>query len=145
MKILSQRDPKWSFKTLGDSKHSVYQYGCVVTNIAMSLSWAACYMDPGYLAKYLKFTKDGLLLWPSVGALTCMKLKWRGYKYDQLAIDNALKSKTETCLLNVDGGKHWVLGIYRIPMTTKFLVADPWDGSRKFYSGVVGYSILQKK
>jgi len=147
MQILSQRDPRWSFKKIGQSQETVGKKGCVITDISMSLSWAGCFFDPGYLAKYLKFTLSGLVYWNSISDISCMKFVWRGYpsNFKQSQVDEALKSSQKTCLLNVDGGAHWVLGIYRIPFTTKYWVADPWTGTRKFYSGVIGYAILQKK
>ena len=113
----------------------------------MSLSWAGCYKNPGDLAQKLTFTKDGLIIWQSIAEITCMKFLWRGYpsNFKREQIDEALKSQTKTCLLNVDNGNHWVLGIYRVPLTNKYWVADPFYGTRRFYSGVIGYAILQKK
>jgi hypothetical protein len=147
MQIVWQKDPRWSFKKIGSSNETVGQKGCVISSVSMSSSYYGCFKDPGYLAKYLKFTLTGLLIWQSIADVLCCKFLWRGYpsNFKQAEIDEALKNPNKTCLLNVQNGAHWVLGIYRVPFTTKYWVADPWTGSRKFYSGVIGYSILQRK
>lgn len=146
MKILSQRNPLWSLIKLGKSKETVGKVGCVTTDISMGTSYFGNYFDPGQLAsKMLEYTIDGLILWQSVRNIG-LRFIWRGYpsNFEQAEIDEALKNPKRICLLNVDGGKHWVLGINRIPFSTKYLVADPWDGKRKFYNGVIGYSIIEK-
>lgn len=147
MQILCQRDARWAFKPIGESTETVGKKGCVITDISMSSSYFGYFRDPGFLAKYLKFTASGLVLWQSIADILNCKFVWRGYpsNFKQTEVDEALKNPAKTCLLNVDGGAHWVLGIYRVPLTKKYWVADPWTGTRKFYSGVIGYSILQKK
>lgn len=147
MLILSQRDPRWAFKKLGKTNITLAKAGCVTVDVSMSLSWANCYRDPGYLAKYLKYTSTGLLYWASIADVSCMKFIWRGYpsNFKQAEIDEALKNPAKTCLGNVQNFSHWVLLIYRIPFTTKYWCADPWEGKRRFINGVGGYAILQKK
>lgn len=147
MILISQRDPRWSFKKIGQSQWTIGQKGCVISSISMLSSYFGCFKDPGYLAKYLKFTDGGLIIWQSIADVLCCKFVWRGYpsNFDQSQVDEALKNPRKGCLLNVDNGSHWVLGIYRVPLTKKYWVADPWTGSRKFYSGVIGYSIMEKK
>ena len=146
MQILSQRDPRWSWKKLGKSKETVGAKGCVTTNISMGSSYFGKFFDPGQLAELLDFTLEGYIFWQSVSKIG-MKFIWRGYpsNFKQAEIDEALKNPKRICELNVDGGAHWVLGIYRVPLTKKYWVADPWDGKRKFYGGVIGYAILEKK
>lgn len=143
MKLYSQNNPLWRWKKIGNSIWNLGQKGCVTTDVSMSLSYFGTELNPGIMVDKLKYTPGGLLLWESVKNVG-LKFVARGLNYNQAVIDEALKNKQKTCLLNVDGGAHWVLGIYRVPMTRKFWVADPWNGTRKFYSGVVGYSILTK-
>lgn len=147
MLILSQLDKRWASTKLGASTSTVGRYGCVVTSISMALSWANAWFSPDWLARHLTFTNGGLVIWSSIGQKTALEFVWRAYpaNFKQAQVDEALKSKEKVCLLNVDRGSHWVLGIYRVPFTTKYWVADPLTGSRKFYSGVIGYAILQKK
>jgi hypothetical protein len=146
MIILSQRNSKWSSVKLGKSQQTVGKVGCVTTDISMGTSYFGTYFDPGVLAsKKLEYTSAGLILWQSVKNIG-LKFVWRGYpsNFKQSEIDEALKNPKRICLLNVDSGAHWVLGISRVPFTTKYLVADPWSGSRKIYGGVIGYSIIEK-
>lgn len=147
MKILSQRDPAWATKKIGQSNITVGQYGCTITCVSMSSDWFKCFQNPGWMAKYLKFTSGGLILWQSIADVLCFKFIWRGYpsNFKQGEIDEALKNPKKTCLLNVSNGKHWVLGIYRVPFSKTYWVADPWTGTKKFYSGVIGYAILANK
>jgi hypothetical protein len=109
----------------------------------MATSYFKNYFRPDTCARILNYTKDALILWASCVDIGLQFLK-RGYKYDQLIIDEALKNPDKVCLLNVDSGGHWVLGIYRVAGTSTFWVVDPWTGSRKFYRGVVGYATLTK-
>jgi hypothetical protein len=147
MQIINQRDPKWGYKKIGNSNLLLKDYGCTISCVSMSSSYFGCFKDPGFLAKYLSFTSGGLILWNSIGKVLCCEFIWRAYpsNFKQSEIDEALKNPAKTCLLNVSNGKHWVLGIYRVPFTKRYWVADPYTGRRKFYSGVIGYSILKKK
>ena len=143
MQLYKHGDPRWALKKLGSSKWNMAQKGCVTTDVTMSADYFGIKMTPGQVVEKLKYTDTGLLLWQSVANIG-LKFVWRGYNYNQDTIDEALKNPKRTCLLQVDGGAHWVLGIYRFPLTRKFLVADPFTGTRKIYTGVVGYSILTK-
>lgn len=147
MQILKQGDPRWGNKKIGATNLIVRNYGCCISSVSMSSDYFKYFKDPGFLAKYLYFTSQGLLIWSSIANILNCKFLWRGYTHNfkQSEVDEAIKNPTKTCLGNVQGGKHWVLLIYRVPFTTKYWVADPFTGTRKFYSGVVGYSILQKK
>jgi len=147
MIILNQCDKRWGWKPLGKSSETICKSGCVITGISMLSDWAKDYKDPAYLAKNLNFTKEGYLYWNSINNKTPLKFVWRGYpsNFKQSQVDEALKSKDGCILLNVMGGKHWVVGIYRVPFTNRYWVADPLSSTRKFYSGVIGYAILEKK
>lgn len=143
MQLYSQNDPLWRWKKIGKSPWTLGQKGCVTTDVSMSVSYFGQEIIPGIMVDKLNYTTGGLLLWESVKNVG-LKFLWRGFKYEPAKIDEALKNPKKTCLLNVDRGAHWVLGIYRVPFMNKFWVADPFTGKRKFYSGVVGYSILTK-
>lgn len=129
---------------LGNTNRTVAQVGCVTVGLSMATSYFDIYIDPGKCAKTLSYTKDALILWQSCLNIGLEFLK-RGYICNTTVIDEALKNPDKVCLLNVDSGGHWVLGIYRVPGTKTFWVVDPWTGSRKFYGGVVGFATLTKK
>ena len=144
--VLSQRDDRWKDQKIGQTNRTIGQVGCTITCVSMSSSWFNEFRAPDVLAQKLKFTKDALLLWQSIGAyFKSFEFEWRFYTYDQARIDEALKNPNKTLLLNVDKGAHWVHALSRIPFTKSFWVADPWDGRRKLYSGAIGGAILKKK
>lgn len=144
--IFCQRDKRWSNTTLGKTNRTMAQVGCTTTGIAISGTWFGETILPGDLCKKLRYTDDARILWASIGEVfKTMEFWWRFYKYDQVLIDEALKNPNKTLLLNVDDGGHWVVALKRIPLTKKFWVADPWDGRKKIYSGIVGGAILKRK
>lgn len=143
---LSQRDPRWSAIKLGKSQCSIYQYGCTTTCISMFSDYFGEYKDPGVLAKSLSYTKDGLILWPSIGQVfSKFKFLWRFYTLNKPLIADALKDPNKTVLLNVDRGKHWVAAIKAIPFTNSYYVYNPWNAKAEIYSGIVGGAILVRK
>jgi hypothetical protein len=95
------------------------------------------------MSKIIDYTKDALILWASVSKVG-LNFVWRGYTENRAIIDEALKNPKKVCLLNVDNGGHWVLGVRRL-WGGMYTVIDPWTGTKKMYSGVVGFAILSIK
>lgn len=144
--IFCQRDKRWANKTLGQTSRTMAQVGCTTTDVSMAGSWFGEIIDPGTLCKKLRYTADALLLWASIGEVfKTMEFEWRFKGYDLWRIDEALKNPKKVLMLNVDSGGHWVFALRRIPLTKMFWVADPWDGKKKTYSGVVGGTVLRAK
>lgn len=146
MKILSQRNPLWSSVHLGSSNLLMANYGCTTTDLAMLSDYFGCYQDPGKIAHNANnYTKDGLILWNNL-KFTHMEFVWRAYGKlgvghvsdyaDYLRIEAAMKDPNMAVLLQVDYGKHWVVGIRppnvfeRLIHKGDYLVADPWTGQR---------------
>lgn len=145
MQVYSQLDQRWAQTKIGDTNITIAQAGCTLTCVAMSSDYFKESMTPLGVARTLTFTPDAKLVWSSIGKVfKTFEFLWREYSYNQDMIDEALKNPDKTCLLNVKGGNHWVLGIRRLFGTT-YLVADPWTGMRKLYTGVVGCAILIRK
>lgn len=144
--IFCQRDKRWADSFLGKTKRTMAAVGCTTTGCSMCGTYFREVILPGELCRKLDYTADALIIWASIGKVfRTMEFEWRFYTYDQARIDAALKHPLKTVLLNVDNGGHWVVALSRIPLTKKFWVADPWDGKRKVYGGVVGGTILRKK
>jgi hypothetical protein len=144
---LTQRDKRWASELLGKSKCTCYQFGCVITSIAMFSDWYKDYKNPGILARTLSYTKDGLLIWSSIGnVFSKLQFKWRFFSHDKKLITDALSSKNDTVLLNVDRGKHWVAALYHIPLVG-YRCTDPWVGYDRTYtySEVSGGALLTRK
>jgi len=128
MKILSQRDPDWGWKPIGNSKSLIRDFGCTLTGISMLSDFYGCYHDPAWMAKNLSFLVDKIL-WNSITQKLCFKFVWRFYKYDESQILPALKGKDTSCLLEIQR-RHWVVGIKKV--LNYYWVADPYTGSRRF-------------
>jgi len=140
---LSQRDNRWSFKTIGNTKVTIGAMGCTITCLSMASDWFGCYHDPDWMAKNLSFTNDAKVYWSSIDRQTCFKFEWRFYKYEESRILEAIKNPNKVCLLNVYN-KHWVLAVKKI--IGGFWVVDPWTGGNKFYAtgSISGGAILKK-
>jgi ABC-type bacteriocin/lantibiotic exporter with double-glycine peptidase domain len=129
MLLLGQRDSRWASKPIGGSKITIGGYGCTITNLAMLSDWYGCYHDPAWMAKYLRFTAGGLLLWQSVSEKLCFKFQWRQYGYNEKRIMDSLAGKTTSCILQIHGN-HWVVGIKKL--FNKYYIADPWTKTRRW-------------
>ena len=138
---LSQRDPQWATVKLGKSSLTVGRYGCTTTCISMLTSYFGCYRTPPDIAKILqKYTPDGLVLWSTLD-VPCMKFVGRIYTRMDSEIDASLKDPDKAVILNVANGSHWVVAIKRVPLTSTYLIADPWDGRVKLstaYRNITG-------
>jgi len=145
MKILSQRDPQWADVKIGQTPMPLKLLGCTVTCISMVSDLFVCYIDPGKLAQMLRFTPGARVYWESIGEIfPSIKFFWRFYTPDLRIIDEALKNPDKRLLLNIQKGKHWVLAIRRIPLTSTYQVADPWTGTRRLISDAVGGAVLAR-
>lgn len=141
---LSQRDPRWSWKKIGNSNSTIGAYGCTITCIAMASDYFRCYHDPGWMAKYLKFLND-LVIWQSIEKVCCFKFKWRYYKHDKPVFAEALINPKTVLLLNVQSGRHWVIATKKV--WGGYWVVDPWTGRSTYYldNSVVGGTVLTIK
>lgn len=143
-----QRNPLWSWRKIGQSPKTLGQEGCVTSNVCTSGSWFGEEIDPGKAVQRLRYTLGGNIYWQSIAdVFKNQKFIWRMYpsNFSQALIDEALKNPNKTVQLNVDGGRHWVFALRRIPFTSRYWVYDPWDNRRKFYTGVIGCAIMGRK
>jgi len=138
---LSQRDPHWSFKTIGNSKSTIGAYGCTLTCVSMASSWFNCYQDPAWMAKNLRYLND-LIIWQSINEKTCFDFEWRYYKNDQAKFKEAISNPRKICMLQVFG-RHWVLATSKL--WTGYTAVDPWTGTFKYYANtaVSGGTVLK--
>ena len=144
MKILGQRNPLWAEEKLGKSNSKVGRYGCVITSLSMALDYFGRYKDPGYLARNLAFTGDGLLLWGSLPKSTCLTLETRFFGRRDDLIQEALKNPRKVVLIQVEN-YHWVLGLGR-NLFGGYRIADPWFGDKsttKRYKSITGGAVLK--
>ena|SRR3990167_7378547 len=142
MKILSQRSPAWSDVKLGQSNLKVGRFGCTTVAISMLSDYFGSYFDPTILATVtLKYTADGLLLWPSVNNISNMRFVERVRGRNDAKIIESLKDPNKACILEVQG-RHWVTAIKRNFFGSSYTVVDPWFGDKcdvlKRYKAISG-------
>ena len=149
MKILSQRDSKWAFVNIGKSKLIIGGFGCLITSLSMLSSWYGKFLDPAYLAKHLKFTDEGLLLWKSItDSELPFQFVYRYYSKNDVKIKEILYSKDGACVLQVNNGKHWV-ALVGYSIIYGYRIADPYYGDiiylKKRYPNITGYAEVTRK
>lgn len=145
MKMYSQRDPRWSFEKLGESARTVGSDGCLDTSLMMLENWynPNAQHTPGWGARNLGYTREGLFLWKSMDGKTSMRFVWRYYRRDDEKILQILRSRDNACVLQVNNGKHWValIGYSRI---SGYKIADPIDGKvvwlKDRYPNITGFA-----
>lgn len=130
---LNQRDYN---DKIGESKWTIAQKGCVITSLCAIGQWylhafnlkSNSYLMPHIIAKQLKFTPDGLLLWNSINTSDLpFKFAYRYYTQDDTILKNILSSKSGACIVQVNDGAHWcaLIGYSRFKGYKLF---DPYYG-----------------
>ena len=143
MIILSQRDSKWSAEKLGQSVCTVGRYGCVTVCLSMLSDYfkeqKGSFVNPAKLARGLKFTNDGLIIWSSLPLLLQFSLSKRLYQRNDVEIGISLKDPKKAVILQVENF-HWVVALRRLPFGV-YLIADPWTGTKRLstaYKNITG-------
>lgn len=133
MVYLSQRDPRWGWRKIGNSESLIKDYGCTITCISMLADYFGCFQDPAWMAKNLRFIVDKVI-WQSVTEKLCFDFTWRFYKFEEKRILDALKSPSAACLFEIKK-RHWVVGVRKSAYAWSkwFLTIDPWTGEKKWY------------
>ncbi|MHC1728055.1 MAG: hypothetical protein AB9866_18975 [Syntrophobacteraceae bacterium] len=126
MKYLSQRDSRWAKETIGTSKIVIGRYGCTITCISMLSDYFKRYLTPLWMAKNLKFTPDGLLLWQSINGKLPFNFVNRFYGRQSATIKECIADPDKACILQINGF-HWVVAVKVIP--SGYRVIDPWTGN----------------
>lgn len=127
--ILNQRDPRWANAPLGHTPYKIGKYGCLVTCISMLSSYFQPFMDPTHLAKILRFTDSGLLIWSSVH-FAGFEFYRREYCRNNARIKEHLHDPKLAVVLQVSGNSHWVVASGFSWLTRLFKIVDPWLGDR---------------
>lgn len=143
MKILSQKDPRWSKEKIGKSDSTIGRYGCTITCLSMLSDWYGDYKRPDWLAKNLSFTNEGKILWKSIDGKLPFNFEYRFYTFNEARVYDILVSKDNSCVLQVNNYSHWVLPI-SFSKITGYRIADPLDGTicylNRRYKDVNGFT-----
>ena len=125
----NQKDSRWANITLGQSKRTIGNAGCVTTCIAMAESFLYGYeVTPASLAKKLNYSSSGDLYWPeSYNAYSNSDYLYKIYNELKNGRPVLVGAKTSS------GGQHWVLVTGFIGgdiKTSSFKINDPGRSSR---------------
>ncbi len=111
----NQNDERWSNDLLGNTKESLGNIGCLVSSVAMNLSYYNINIDPKKLNQKLKeldgYTNSGWLIWGKLEDVTENKIKIKFPELTHKSIDELLLTKTPV-LAKIFIDKripHWVL------------------------------------
>jgi len=98
----------------------------------MLSDYFGCFKSPLEIAKNLaNYTESGLVLWKNMDKFfQGMGFEWRAYGFDKKRIDESLKDKNKAVILQVDGGKHWVVALRKAYIGNDYIILDPWDGKK---------------
>lgn len=127
MKVLSQSDPKWASKTIGDTNFTIGRLGCTISCLSMLSDYYGCYLPPDVLAKELVFTDEARVYWQPIKDHLCYEFTYRFYGKDYKRIDEALLGGEETTVILEVNKSHWVWCIGKVG-TGVYRIADPIDG-----------------
>lgn len=133
--LLSQRDPKWSGLTLGESSKTIGRAGCTITCLGMKYG-----ITPDVINELLKqndafypenpndpFSPEKDLVWwtklPT--ALPGVTFITRYTNYDRSIVMQNLPCIVEVNGAPIGGVRHWVLYV------SENTLYDPWDGQEK--------------
>jgi hypothetical protein len=131
MIYLSQQDKKWGEITMGNSGVKLKKAGCLTTDISMLTDFFGCYLDPGKLAKLLKYSNGGILQWGSVKEKTCIGLEKNFFHtYNESKILEGLNLPNKASILEVNYGWHFVVGVKKVAGYRNYIIIDPIDGEK---------------
>lgn len=107
MRALSQLDPAWASKNIGNTQFKIGRWGCTITSICMIRSkFFGDEFNPDYAAKKFSFNSEAKILWGQ-SDFEGIKFKRRGYGFDKDAIVEAAQSGSLAVILEVNRS-HWV-------------------------------------
>lgn len=158
--IYSQQDNRWAKELLGhntDPKYDIYNYGCLITCLAMISSYYGVPHNPSTMNKILKenggFSNGGFYNWGTVKKLNLgvTEEEWVGTPMpltdsQMQKIKSAIDSGYPVMLQidydpkDADLDMHYVLGIgYNSKDENDILIADPIGGVQKSLKKYLGW------
>lgn len=158
---LSQRDPRWATKMIGNSNITIGRMGCLITCLSMASQFCGCYMLPDEIASHNDWFEDASLIWINTDFKN-MSFRWR--EGNQLKMvknkpvnmdliyawlahgDNRPFDHNRIAILQVANESHWVLGLWKVG--DDILAIDPWTGETCLvldkYNNITGAALFLK-
>ncbi len=137
MQILSQRVGPWANDHIGASSVTCAQDGCAfmsLINGCRAMGLIPLSFDPRpLLHDASNFDAKGDILWDVICPKISPKLVHEGNEYneDDTKIFATLKDPDRFVILNVDFGRHFVLGWHKPFFGKDIIAADSWYGQLK--------------
>lgn len=144
MRALSQLDPAWASKNIGNTQFKIGRWGCTITAICMIRSkFFGEEFNPDYAAKKFSFNSEAKILWGQSDFMGLNFIK-RGYGFDEDAILEAANSENFGVILEVNRS-HWVA--VESTKDWKIAIIDPlhavrYDDVTTKYT-VTGFALFQ--
>jgi ABC-type bacteriocin/lantibiotic exporter with double-glycine peptidase domain len=148
MIYLSQRDPSYSQKKIGETNLTLGRWGCTICSISMLSDYFKCFLSPERFAvQYDWFTNEGLIIWNKI-KLDKMEFVIRRYGRNDSEIQKSLYHFDKAVILEVDHC-HWVVAARKTLFGNNYVIIDPWDGKKKnvfpTYKAITGSAHFARK
>ena len=127
----NQNDKRWSSDLLGNTRESLGKIGCLVSSVAMNLSYYNINMNPKKLNEVLSnidgYTSGGWLIWSKLEDVTDGKVEIYFPKLSHATIDDLLQAKKPVLvkILIRQMIPHWVLIVGK--KDNEYIIYDPLD------------------
>lgn len=124
----SQRDERWASKTIGYSQETIYDVGCLISDVAMLFTFYGDKKTPADIASNTSyfFTQTAYLLqpWPTPAGKTYVELS------NMSAVDEELSAGRPVIVhLNLGGDGHFI--VLKKKEGDDYIIHDPWYGYDK--------------
>jgi len=129
----NQNDKQWRDDLLGNTNEKLGNVGCLISSVAMNLSYYQIFINPKELNKKLKniagYTQKGWLIWDKLEDITQNKIQIDFPNLSHETIDNLLLKSTPVLvkILIHKQIPHWVLIVGKKNGT--YLIYDPLDST----------------
>jgi len=140
----NQNDKRWSTDLLGNTKEILGNVGCLVSSVAMNLSYYDIDIDPKKLNEALRnidgYTSAGWLIWGKLEDVTDGKVEVDFPELSHKTIDDLLRVKKPVLakILIRQTIPHWVLIVGK--KDGEYLIYDPLESAT--YTPISKYNSL---
>jgi len=159
IEYLSQRDPRWANKYIGNSTTTIGRMGCLITCLAMASEFLGRKITPAEIASNPDWFRIDSYIWTKA-KYPNMSFRWREgslvndaeniIDMDMIKSylahgDNRPTDYNRVVLLEVANRSHWVLGLWET-YDGDILAIDPWTGRTcevlKTYGNITGAALM---
>lgn len=133
----SQKDPRWSNETIGNSKSKMKDLGCAVTSVAMVFTYHGERINPKQLSDKPIFSWD-LINWPSSWGDLKLSSSTAHSGVNWSTIDKEIKAKNPVIVfINAKSGAGHYVVVHGKADNGKYVVHDPYWGSNIYLDSTI--------